>query len=111
MVDTRLLGKRERWNGEDKGWRDWRGGSGRTYLIAALFSISELLERAPNGRTNDLIPFSLAHVGINFSNCVFVQKSPNTRTQSVKTSFVQLHAEEVSLPHGRKPGEMRHNFW
>ena len=75
------------------------------YLIAALFSIRELFERAPNGRTNDLILFSLAHVGINFSNCVFVQPSPNTRTQSVKTSFVQLHAEEVSLPHGRKPGE------
>ena len=47
MVDTRLLGNVSAGTARTRVGRT--GGSGRTYLIAALFSVRELFERAPNG--------------------------------------------------------------
>ena len=60
-MDTRLLGKPERWNGEDKSWKDWRFVT-RAYLMAALPSIHDLLDRAENGEervTRYSVPSSL----------------------------------------------------
>ena len=48
MVDARHLGKQERWNGEDKSWKDWSFVT-RAYLMAALPSKHDLLERAKKG--------------------------------------------------------------
>merc|ERR1712194_964585 len=45
MVDTRLLGKPEKWNGNDSTWKDWRFVV-RAYLHAAMPSIGPLLNRA-----------------------------------------------------------------
>ena len=45
MVDTRLLGKPERWDGSDRGWKDWRFVT-RAYLMAAMPSVSVYLDRA-----------------------------------------------------------------
>ena len=45
MVDTRLLGKPEKWNGADNTWKDWRFVV-RAYLQAAMPTIGNLLDRA-----------------------------------------------------------------
>ena len=44
MVDTRLVGKPERWNGEDKILEDWRFVT-RACLMGACPSMHDLLER------------------------------------------------------------------
>ena len=48
MVDTRLLGKPERWNGNDSTWKDWRFIV-RAYLQAAMPQIGVLLQAAEEG--------------------------------------------------------------
>ena len=54
MVDTRLLGKPERWNGEDKSWKNsWFVT--RAHLMAAPLSLHDLLERAENGGASDSV--------------------------------------------------------
>ena len=42
MVDPWQLGKPERWNGDDKSWKDWRFVA-RAYLMAALPAVHGLL--------------------------------------------------------------------
>ena len=50
MVDTRLLGKPEKWNGTDAAWKDWRFVV-RAYLQAAMPTIGDLLDRAEGDTT------------------------------------------------------------
>ena len=50
MVDTRLLGKPEKWNGNDSTWKDWRFVV-RAYLHAAMPTIGPLLNRAGRRRS------------------------------------------------------------
>ena len=45
MVDTRLLGKPEKWDGTDRAWKDWRFVT-RAYLMAAMPATSVALDRA-----------------------------------------------------------------
>ena len=68
MVDTRLLGKPERWNGEDKSWKDWRFVT-RAHLMAALPSIHDLLERAGERATRYAVPSSLKTKPDTVDNC------------------------------------------
>ena len=50
MVGHAAPGKPERFNGEDKRWKDLRFIT-RAYLMAALSSIHDLLKRAENGES------------------------------------------------------------
>ena len=52
MVDTSLLVKPERWNGEEKSKKNWRFIT-RVFLMAALHSFLDILERAENGGAGD----------------------------------------------------------
>ena len=45
LVDTRLLGKPEKFHGEDGKWKDWRFVT-KAYLVAALPGVADGLERA-----------------------------------------------------------------
>ena len=45
MVDMRLLGKPDKWDGTDSRWKDWRFVT-RAYLIAAIPAATEILNKS-----------------------------------------------------------------